>query len=477
MKRKIILVFAVIFILFGSKSVFANSNTGHINISGIGLLYSPNYSSNVVTKLSANDSVEIISTNNNWLKVKTEDNKVGWVSSYFINRDPKRYVKITINEPANLRTGPSVKTEKVGQANPGDKLEYIRTFHSWYQVKYNGKKVYVASWLGDVISDGKTRAILIMDKVNIRNKPSTDGTVLKQARLHEGYQYLGEKDGWVKVRINDGSIGYIAGWLVSFDNNLSLNTTMLYRKKVTVNGLNFRQGPSVENKSLGLLNKGDVVRILSSNGNWDKIITPSGKVAYSHNSYLKPFKSLLGKTIVVDPGHGGYKTGTKGYRKWILEKNINLTTAMKLRTKLRELGASVIMLRTNDRHISIYDRAAISERIKPDAFISVHHNALPDTRYFGASTYYNTTNNRLGYEGKKLAKSIYGNITSINGVYQDGVYDRRFVVIREQNYPATLVEIGFLSNPWEEKNVHLPSFVNTIATKIAQGVENYLYKE
>ena len=105
--------------------------------------------------------------------------------------------------------------------------------------------------------------------------------------------------------------------------------------------------------------------------------------------------------------------------------------------------------------------------------LSIHHNSLNNSNYFGLSTYYNTINYKDKSYGYNLAEAIYLNATTINGVYRDGILDRNFEVLRETKTPAALIEIGFMSNPKEEMNIHNISFQNTMAGKIADGIVDY----
>ncbi|MGB4438829.1 MAG: N-acetylmuramoyl-L-alanine amidase [Sedimentibacter sp.] len=72
-----------------------------------------------------------------------------------------------------------------------------------------------------------------------------------------------------------------------------------------------------------------------------------------------------------------------------------------------------------------------------------------------------------------MAEAIYLNATTVNGVYRDGIFDRNYEVLRETNTPAALIEIGFMSNPKEEMNLHNASFQNVLVEKIANGIVDY----
>ncbi len=469
MTRKTIIIFLSL-LLFLSIPVYGYSNTGNVNISNIALYQNIDYSSNIVDVLSINDKVTILNDSNNWLQIKTSDGKVGWIEKYFVNLTPEKYVLNTCGSRVNLRSSPTTSSKIVGQAECDETLKYVDTFHSWYIVEYNGREVYMASWLGEIISYGKDKIYLIDDKINIRNEPNASGTVLYQGNKYDSFDYYGESKGWIKIKLPSGEYGYVAGWLTAYNNNNFINGINGYKK--TTDNLRLRVGPSLNDKIITVIESGEIVRVIDNMGEWDKIITASGKIGYSYNEYLKTCNPLEGKTILLNPGHGGKDPGAIGYSNKF-EKYVNLDVALKLQESLKNLGAEIVMTRTYDTYISRSYRANMSNNIKPDIMFSIHHNSLGNHNYFGMSTYYDTKNNANGYLGKKLANCIYDNMVQINGVYRDGVYDRNFEVLRKTDTPAALIEIGFMSNEWEERNFHLESFQNEAVKKLSLAIIDY----
>ena len=116
-------------------------------------------------------------------------------------------------------------------------------------------------------------------------------------------------------------------------------------------------------------------------------------------SLPSPSAALKDKIIVVDAGHGGYDPGTSG--KSSIEKNLALTTAKLVASRLANAGANVFMTRSNDTFISLSGRVNVSEAKHADAFISVHYNASTSSSANGiASFYYSEA------KDKELAKYI-----------------------------------------------------------------------
>lgn len=465
-------VFIIIFILllFITTTVYAQSDTGTINISNIGIHSNNQYSSPLVDTLSINNKLTILDETADWLKVCSSNGNIGWIERYFVDINPDRYVLNTCGSKVNLRTAPTTSSKIVGQISDGEKIKYIDTYHSWYLVEYNGQQVYMASWLGEVISDGSSKVYLIDDKINIRNKPGIYGSVIYQGNKNESFDYFGEIDGWIKIKLPSGDFGYVAGWLVSFNKNFSINKIEAY--KITTDNLRLREGPSLNDKIITVLKYGTKVRVIEINDKWDKIITSDGQVGYSYNEYLTYYNPLEGKSILLDAGHGGKDPGSIGYSNRF-EKYVNLIVANKLKNSLENLGATVFMTRTSDIYINRKARADMADNLNVDLMFSIHHNALLRNDYFGMSTYYDTKNNASGYLGKILAECIYQNVAQINSIYEDGVHNRNFEVLRETDVPAALIEIGFMTNKWEEQNIHLSSFQDETIEKISLGIIEY----
>ncbi len=131
------------------------------------------------------------------------------------------------------------------------------------------------------------------------------------------------------------------------------------------------------------------------------------------------------------------------------------------------------MTRESDVYVDRVTRANLADKINADIMFSIHHNSLNDYKYYGMSTYYDTKDNDSGKESSKLAEYVYNSVVSINSIYRDGIYDRNFEILRSTNTPAALIEIGFISNSWEEKNIQNSSFQYEVSKQITFGIVDY----
>lgn len=177
-------------------------------------------------------------------------------------------------------------------------------------------------------------------------------------------------------------------------------------------------------------------------------------------------------TIVIDPGHGGDRPGA--CYEDIMEKDIDLAVSLKLVSILQNQGFQVIMTRSTDVEIGLYERADLANAAGADVFVSIHANAtenLPD--YQGIYTYYHPSSNR----GARLAQAIQTPLCQITGGIDRGIKDADFVVLRETDMCAVLVEMGFMTNHEELMNLTNDSYQQLLAQGIAQGIVDYLTAE
>lgn len=177
---------------------------------------------------------------------------------------------------------------------------------------------------------------------------------------------------------------------------------------------------------------------------------------------------LVGKTVFLDAGHGGVDPGACG-RQGTREKEINLDVTYRLKELLEEAGANVVLSRDDDSFISLYERPFLANHLAVDLFISIHTNNHGDTSVRGIEVYYYL--NRIG--GKKLGQDVLKNILETTRLKNQGLKKNDFVVIRESQMPAVLVELGFLSNYQEERTLRSAEFRTKAARGIFQGILDY----
>ena len=190
------------------------------------------------------------------------------------------------------------------------------------------------------------------------------------------------------------------------------------------------------------------------------------------------FKGVKGRTIVLDPGHGGSDSGAVGPT-GLAEKTATLAVSKKVKSMLESSGARVVM--TRDRDVDVYgpnasDRQELQARVNvgeytpgADIFVSIHCNAFSNPAAKGMETYYYPGSAR----GEQLATYIYDELLKDGGLAGRGVRTANFYVIKHSSMPATLLELAFITNPREESLLGDDKYQTTLAKAIVRGISRY----
>ena len=196
---------------------------------------------------------------------------------------------------------------------------------------------------------------------------------------------------------------------------------------------------------------------------------------------LNRLTNLKGRVIAIDPGHGGNDAGAIG-PSGVMEKNVTLKVALELQKLLEAEGAEVIMTRETDRTVSakgakasdieeLGARCEVANRAGAEIFISIHADSFTRPEARGTTGYYygKSTTGR----GQKLADCIRRNLVEQLGTPSRGTQPCNFYVVKNTDMPATLIELGFISNKEEEKLLDSKEGVMKAAQGIFDGIEDY----
>lgn len=221
--------------------------------------------------------------------------------------------------------------------------------------------------------------------------------------------------------------------------------------------------------------------------------------------------------VVIDAGHGGKDSGTRG--KKALEKDIALKIALKTGKYIEKNipGVKVVYTRTDDRYLKLEERAEIANKAKADLFISIHANALAGTNAYGTETYVmglakekqnfevakrensvilldeNYKEHYAGFDPESPESYILFTLTqsaflesSLNfaqkvenqfryrvGRHSRGVKQAPFWVLWDTAMPSVLIEIGFLTNAKEEEYLLTEDGQDLIASGIYRAFKEY----
>ncbi|MDY6985612.1 MAG: N-acetylmuramoyl-L-alanine amidase [Candidatus Thermoplasmatota archaeon] len=178
---------------------------------------------------------------------------------------------------------------------------------------------------------------------------------------------------------------------------------------------------------------------------------------------------ISGMIVCIDAGHGGSDSGAVGAC-GLLEKDVNLDVAMRLKDKLESSGARVVMTRGGDYYVSLEERCAIANNAGADIFISIHCNSYSSPDANGIETYWYTYGSS---NSERLAYEIQYSLVSALGLRDRGVKQSGFYVIKNTAMPAALAELAFISNPDECDMLSNPGARDACAEAIFRAVLNY----
>ena len=191
--------------------------------------------------------------------------------------------------------------------------------------------------------------------------------------------------------------------------------------------------------------------------------------------------TLLGKTIYIDPGHGGIDSGTT--YKNIYEKDINLIISKKIEKYLITKGATVYLTRETDKDLStttinrkrsdLSNRAYLINKTKPNMYISIHLNYISDSKWQGLQIFYNNKNK----ENKSMAENITKYLKEKTNNIRDYKYNNTYYMYKNITTPGILIEVGFLSNPDDRYRLTHEKYQNILISNITYSIEKYFQEK
>ena len=440
-----------------------------------------------------------------WFKVFI-NNKIGWIAGNDISETPTlSYVNKKVRVATNntyLYRGATFAYEIKETLKYNTELNVLAEFinannEKWYQVASPSKRTgWVPSWeIVESIQDIKY--VYANKQSSLRKGAATNYAVAKKLQPNDQLIYLRTLNNWLNVETKDG----VRGWILKNDISESSLTKLVSPTYKKIDGQNHVVWTKPYNFNL-------TYQVLDNNqlklvGDMTQIELPSGKMTgiksfrtikeksqsqsliiefqpgytftlrnYADKVTIKVVETgLKGKKIVIDPGHGGQDPGAIGYS-GLKEKIVNLETATLLKKELEKAGAVVLLTRSTDHFLELFERTDIANNSYYDAFISIHANSFSSTSK-GTETFFNSNQNFNGPKSETLSNSIQKHLVNQLGTSNRGVKDNSLYVNRMNALPSILVELAFLSNPKEEALMKTKEFRQKAAIGIAKGLEEY----
>ena len=424
----------------------ANSPTGSsaqavVNGNEANIRSGPGTGYNVVSRAMQGDRLTLLDKSSDWYKVKLPDGNTGWMVAWLLEEQ---------NNPAIPSDGGLVpgssgsqppKDTSGGSGSQGG--QYVPPPRPVDQAKPADQEKPA-----EIVSDG------VLKQVSGRSEGSNSIITLKSDGTPIKYSIISSLSSRLVLDIQGLEPG-------KCPESISLNSDLVDKIRI---GL-YQSNPAVTRVVLDLKARVSYQKSLSLKGDkLDLVLMPRGAM------------TVAGSKIVLDPGHGGSDPGAIGPN-GLQEKTVNLDIALKTAQILRDRGATVILTRTGDAYVDLYERPEIANRNDADLFVSIHSNSTINRATAGTSTYHVREPEEgledIRTEGISLARSIQKSL--VNGLKRQdkGVMQANFVVLVQSKVPAALAEVAYLSNLEEVRLLGDDSFRLKAATAIADGIEGY----
>lgn len=188
---------------------------------------------------------------------------------------------------------------------------------------------------------------------------------------------------------------------------------------------------------------------------------------------------LIGKTIYIDPGHGGLDPGA--IYKEIKEADINLEISKHLKEELEKNGATVYLTRIGDYDLSetktknhkkndLTARARLINESNCDMYISIHLNSDPSPTWYGTQIFYTNKNE----QNKQIAQTIQNKFKEKLNTKREIKELKNMYLFDRITRPGILIEAGFISNPNDRYKLKQKEFQQELAQTITEGIKDYL---
>lgn len=405
-------------------------------------------------------------------------------------------------ESLTIHEEPSTRSKIVTNIEKNHRIHILDQKKQWYYVRVNNHiQGWVPQWLVDTpaLKDEKDLFIHIQKETPLYQTNKKDS---KTDHIIEADTYLPIQEvsyDWIKIAhkdqtgfipINNAKIlmkNQLPKELQDINNerigDIELNKTTDNTVYVRANQAYFMDGPSYYANTIYDTNYNQEFEFIENtfddqgeefylvkdkDGNQGYLnarIVAFAKDYQGHNDQTDA-TSLKEATILIDPGHGGEDNGAYSLDGVYSEKEFTLPTALKIKEALEAKGATVHLTRETDSWVELTDRVDQSNQLEVDAFLSIHFDASSDPTWHGSSIYY-------FHEGDyNLANYVNQELTNLP-VQNNGTLFGNFQVMRDNDYPAILLELGFITNDYDRSYILQEDYQQECANMIAQGLENY----
>ena len=447
------------------------SKKGKITASGgLNLRDTPSSTGKALVTIPAGTTVELTEQQDQWYKT-TYQSKTGWISAAYVtvitsddSSSKPQKGEITATGGLNLRDTPSPTGKALVTIPKGTTIDLIEQQGQWYKTTYQSKTGWISAAYVTPLSTKKTSSISTNPTAtsNISSTTTIDLSV-------NGTVYILGGTGIISSNTQNIIEGKASS---KYKDNLKAFPPLPSEIK--------KPDPPSNDTDPDDDPDGDVTPPPATPPSTPTTYDPSTEVLIDPFQGI-PANALAGKTIMIDPGHGGPDTGAIGPNH-TYEKNNTLAISLALNDILKQAGAKVILTRSTDitpctastytETDDLQARVDLANKYNPDLFICIHNDSFTNPDVQGTSTFYSSDNPKQA-ESVQLASSIQSAVVEMDKTKSRGVKNDRFYVLRKTTMPAILLEAAFISNPYEEARLQNSTFQKNVASAIFHGIYNY----
>lgn len=406
------------------------------------------------------------------------------------------------NETLIVRATPSTLSNVVIKLKQHERLHILKQEKGWAKVRVNQQQEgWVPLWVLDneVLNSDSGLMVSVKEDTVLYNAAQKDAATIANLSPDTSYELVSDVAGWATIKYNQQQ-GYIPSDMLTFDVKLEevsskevidpvkVDITNSEYLQVRASGQAFHQeadlfSPPIYNpeynqrfKYLQSVKGSDGTEFVyaederGQKGYLEERIIAFEKFEVDHATQPMANK-IEGALIVIDAGHGGEDSGALSHDETVQEKDLTLQTALKLKKSLEDVGATVIMVRSDDQNISLKDRRQLSNDQVADAFISLHFDESGTSDITGITTYYYHKTDELlaNLVNMELANIVINNELINN----NGVLFGNYHVLRENQRPSILLELGYMDNADDLQLIQLEEYHEAIAQAITKGLMRY----
>jgi len=180
---------------------------------------------------------------------------------------------------------------------------------------------------------------------------------------------------------------------------------------------------------------------------------------------------LLGRIVVLDPGHGGEDTGTVAHG--LTESEVMLDLARRIEGRLSAIGVTVLFTRSATAGPDDLARASMANQSRADIMLSLHCDSTDQPRASGVATFFWGLERFGAWSavGEHLANLIQREIVSRTGLADCRSHARGWQLLQRTQMPTVRIETGYLSHPQDAARLADPAFLDTLAEAIVIALQ------